>query len=67
MSKTKSQIRREIIQKPAEEKKDKDEVILTATENTFLADGRFIAKGEKVAVPKEYAERVKKENNKSLK
>lgn len=61
---SKSEERRIEIQKnqSAEEK-----VILTAVENTQLADGTFIAQGEKVEVTKEYAERVKRENNKSFK
>lgn len=60
--KSKSQVRREEAQTEAQE----ETVILTATENTTLADGTFVAKGEKVEVPKEYADRVKKENNRSF-
>lgn len=59
--KSRSEERREAIQN-AEEL-----VTLTAVENTQLADGTFIAKGEKVEVTREYAERVKRENNKSFK
>ena len=58
--KSRSEERREAIQS-AEGK-----VILTAVENTQLADGTFIAQGEKVEVTAEYAERVKRENNKSF-
>ncbi len=44
-----------------EEKKENKEVELTATKNTFLADGTFVGKGDKIKVSKEYAERIKKE------
>lgn len=60
--KSKSQVRREEAQTEAKE----ETVILTATENTTLADGTFVAKGEKVEVSTEYADRVKKENNRSF-
>ena len=53
--------------KKHKETKAEDKVILTAVENTTLADGTFIAKGEKVEVTAEYAERVKAEKNKSFK
>jgi hypothetical protein len=43
-----------------------EKVTLTATENTTLADGTFVAKGEKVEVTKEYADRIELEKNKSF-
>lgn len=64
--KSKSEQRRIAIQKSevsdAKEKKE----ILTATKNAFLPDGTFIAKGEKVEVSAEYAEAVRKANDKSF-
>ena len=60
---SKSEERRLAIQRSDAEEK----VTLTAVENTQLADGTFIAEGEKVEVTREYAERVKRENNKSFK
>lgn len=44
-----------------------DTVELEATRNTNLPDGTFIAKGQKVEVSAEYAERVRIEGNKSFK
>jgi len=61
-------------EKKTEEKKEtkketnkKKKVTLTATRNTNLANGKFVKKGEQVEVTAEYAERVKKEKNKSFK
>ena len=62
-AKSKSEERREAIQR-SEAKEEK--VIITAVENTSLADGTFVAKGEKVEVTAEYAERIKSEQNKSF-
>ena len=45
----------------------KDTVILTATKNTTLADGKFVKQGEQVEVSVEYAERVKKEKASNFK
>jgi len=60
--KSKSEARREEAQKV-----DKQEtVIITAVKNTTLADGTFVAKGEKVEVPKEYAQRLEQENSKEF-
>lgn len=43
---------------------DEEMAIVTAKQNTFLADGTFVKAGEKVEVAREYAERLKKETNK---
>jgi hypothetical protein len=64
---SKSEQRRVAIQKEQGEVEEKETVILTAVENTFLADGTFVAKGAKVEVPVDYAERIKQEANKSFK
>lgn len=63
----KEQKKVEIVEAKKQNEIKKDKVTLIAVENTFLADGTFIAKGEKVEVSKEYADRVERENNKSLK
>lgn len=60
-AKSKSEERRIAIQ--AEEKL----VTMEAVQNTTMADGTFVFKGQKVEVTAEYAERVKRENNKSFK
>ena len=41
-------------------------VILTATIDTQLPDGKFVPKGKSVAVSKEFAERLKKASDKSF-
>jgi len=68
MSKTKHGARREAQPTPTPKKEEsKNTVILTAKENTFLADGKFIAKDTKVEVSAEYAKRLKQEQSKNFK
>ena len=47
--------------------KSKEKVILTATKNTYLADGTFVKRDEKVEVTREYAERLKLDRVKDFK
>jgi hypothetical protein len=52
--------------KPKETKKS-NKVEIKAINNTTLANGKFVKKGDKVEVSREYAERIKQENNKHFK
>jgi hypothetical protein len=61
--KSKSEQRRIAIQ---QSEAQEETVVMTAVENTTMADGTFVFKGQKVEVPREYAERVKREQNKSF-
>lgn len=68
MSKNKKQAKKEEIEIKEEKKEIKDDKVeLTALKNTYLADGTFVRKGDKVKVTKEYAERVKKEKANNFK
>lgn len=42
-------------------------VTITATKNTMLADGTFVAKGQQVEVTAEYADRLERERDNSFK
>jgi len=69
MSKNKNNKKIEIKEEKIEIKTDKkaEKVILTATKNTFLADGTFVKQGDKVELSREYAERLKKERANNFK
>lgn len=69
MSKNKHNKKEEVKEEKIEIKTDKkqEKVVLTATKNTFLADGTFVKQGDKVEVSREYADRVKKEKANNFK
>jgi len=69
MSKNKNNKKEEVKEEKIEIKTDKkqEKVVLTATKNTFLADGTFVKQGDKVEVSREYADRVNKEKANNFK